>query len=166
MESLLSHPDENENENDDDDDDATHHPPTFERKARRPSLLAQNRGGRRQERKIDRSARIIIESGDDVYDVNDDDDVPPRFFILCWITIYVKEFCGRGGVSVQTKGKTDRPQAPPFFLYEWAFSGGLQRLPPRFGYDVAIWTVQGVFFSFFCVCVCVTCVGKTGKNVI
>ena len=91
LESLLSHPDENENENDDDDDDddATHHPPTFERKARRPSLLAQNRGGRRQERKIDRSARIIIESGDDVYDVNDDDDVPPRFFILCYLGRYV-----------------------------------------------------------------------------
>ena len=63
----------------------------------------------------------------------------------------------------QKERQTDR-QAPPFFLYEWAFSGGLQRLPLRFGNDGHI-DCAGCFFSFFCVCVCVTCVGKTGKNV-
>ena len=68
----------------------------------------------------------------------------------------MKEFCGRGGVSVQTKGKTDRPQAPPFFLYEWAFSGGLQRLP-RFGYDGHIDCAGCFFFFFLCVRVCHMC---------
>ena len=76
----------------------------------------------------------------------------------------MKEFCGRGGVSVQTKGKTQTGRPLLFFLYEWAFSGGLQRLPLRFGYDGHI-DCAGCFFFFFCVCVCVTCVGKTGKNV-
>lgn len=102
LESLLSHPDENENENDDDDDDATHHPPTFERKARRPSLLAQNRGGRRQERKIDRSIGA--------HHRKRRRRTSSKVFLFFVGTICVKEFCGRGGVSVRQKERqTDRP---------------------------------------------------------